>query len=137
MIFYRIKQMLIRLFAPWVENRALRQQVDHLQKCLMEPDYLEAKIEGVKGAYSANVQMQHWAIKLLAWSFMDTLEKFPEAENFLTVDVMSPIGIISVTLQRPGSQKSPAQSLSELRAELETYKNLKDIITPATEQGVV
>ncbi len=71
-------------------------------------------------------EVQHWAVKLLAGSLLDTFKEFG-GENFVTFTLNSSDGPLEVTI-RPcwGGKKTAAEVLGELRAENERLRQQID-----------
>lgn len=63
-------------------------------------------------------EVQHWAVKLLAGSLLDTFKEF-NGENFVTFKLNSPEGPLEVTI-RPcwGGKKTVAEVLAEKQEEI-------------------
>lgn len=62
------------------------------------------------------IKEKHWAVRLLAASFMDSLG---DAENFTTLDLHPEGGPkLEVTIRRAWKTKTPAELIRELRAEV-------------------
>lgn len=74
------------------------------------------------------VKSQHWAVRLLARSFMDSLG---DAENFTTLDLHPEGGPkLEVTIRRAWKNKTPAELIRELRTEVagleERFRTLRE-----------
>lgn len=63
-------------------------------------------------------QIEHWAVKLIAASLADSLldGRNPEDSNFVTMDLVSDIGPLVMTIQKKCSKKTPSTIIAELTA---------------------
>lgn len=71
------------------------------------------------------VQVEHWGVKLIAASVLDTLLNGREAAeaNFLTMTMQSDIGPLEVTVRKTvGGKSTPADQIALLKQEIEMLK---------------
>lgn len=108
----------------------LRAENLRLQKLMTgDPEEIEAHFAGNEG----NVSLQHWAVRLIAYSLWKTFEE-DGGVNFLTVEVggLSDKGPMEVTLRPSWGTKTPTQLLIEEKAKTaELQKDLATIRVPA------
>lgn len=67
-----------------------------------------------------SISIQHWAVKLMAGSFAETLKSL-SVDNYVTMDIDTEVGPVSVTLQYK-HKKSPAEIQAELQKEIDRLK---------------
>lgn len=98
------------LFRPWATLRIRDKEIERLQKMLVDPKFLLSECERGKATFS----VKHWAAKLLAMSFDETIADFPDAGHFIEMQLECPeAGSVIVTIQKKVG-KTPKEAESEL-----------------------
>jgi hypothetical protein len=97
------------LLAPWRTISELRKENERLVSTISDPLLTGINI----GNGTIDIGFEGGPSQLLAGMFVGMFEKYPDAKNYIEVGFSSPIGPITVTVQ-----KSTGKTPHQLRAEL-------------------
>ena len=103
--------------------KELCDEVERLQGLLLgEPKLISLSFTQEDGL---EVNVEHWAVKLIASSLMDTLlnGREPKDANYVTMTIQSEIGPLEVTIRKVIGTKTPADTINELKQEIEILKD--------------
>jgi len=105
------------------ERVSLRSEVSRLSQLLEAPPVLKSMSYTQEDGLEVNVE--HWGVKMIAASVLDTLlnGRDPSVANFVTMTINSDIGPLEVTVRKMiGCQKTPADRIHELESQLKTSR---------------
>lgn len=99
------------------------EQYERLKQELLAP---EKMVKRMGENLQPNITIQHWAVRLLAWSLAQTLGESP---NFVVLDVQTLDEVaMSIIIQRKNG-KSPADTIHELREENKSLHESVEALT--------
>jgi hypothetical protein len=101
---------------PWREIRHLREDNARLMRAIADPFLTGMEIEGD----TLELRMQGIGLKIMAGMFMKMFENYPEAKNYIEMNLDSPHGPILVTVVKPGG-KTPNQLRCEAEEKLAKF----------------
>lgn len=103
--------------------RELLTEVDRLTKLLSaEPAIKSLTFTQEDGL---EVQVEHWGVKVIAASVLDTLlaGREPSEANFVTMTMPTEIGPVEITVRKTiGGKSTPADQIALLKQEIEMLK---------------